>query len=418
MSTTQPRLLFFCDFPPSNLAGGAILVKRLLADYPSERVTILTGSHFQKHSPEIDRLKCRHAVFPTTNETGRWGLGRLKFLLDWLLIPVLALTGVWLIKRRDLKVILTIAHGHFFIAAALASLMTSAPLVLIVHDDWVSWLEKTSYVMKGLYAPLFKFALRSSAHIFAVSPGMQKLLREEFQVDSELQLPSTESHQSAQPSQSIQSHPRTFRIMYAGIGSGVVVEGLDLIVQTIKSGKLRALGLESCELHLYITSTEEEIRRLGWDHEAVKIHGWVSQQELRKALALADALFLPYSFSEEQRYFTTSSFPSKSADYLASGKPMLILSPPYSSIVEYAQRYKFAEVVDRPSEEFLAQGIYELWSNQEHYTKLCRNAIKTFNLNHNIEAQRISFQQLVSRLSARASNSNKGREILSDIHLN
>jgi len=66
-----PNLLFFCDFPPSNLVGGSILMSRLFANYPVDKIVVLTGSHLSKLSPADGRLGCKHIVFPTTKRTGK-----------------------------------------------------------------------------------------------------------------------------------------------------------------------------------------------------------------------------------------------------------------------------------------------------------------------------------------------------------
>lgn len=396
----KPALLYFCDFPPSNFAGGPVLVKRLLEGYPSEKVTILTGSHYLKSAPRQERLACSHIVFPTSNETGRWGLGRIKFFCSWLLIPLLTLVGVWALKRRELKVILTVADGHFFIAAACVSMLTSTPLVLIVHDDWVAAQKWDSYVIRYFCGALFRFVIRRSSHIYAVSPGMQNMLRDEYQTESELQLPATEIHEIDSSAATAEVKPETFRIVFAGIGSGAVLEGLNLIVQVIKSGTLAALGLKACELHLYMAAGPDDARRLGWEHEDIKLRGWVSQNELRSALKTAHLLFLPYSFRDDQRFFTTRSFPSKVADYLASGTPILILSPAYASIVEYASRHGFAEIVDEPTEAALAKGIFRIWSDRNYRERLGKNAGRVLNMNHNIKTQRINFQQIVYQLAS------------------
>lgn len=380
------------------------MAKRLLEDYPSDKLRVLTGSYFFKLSLPEERIKCPYAVFPTLSETGRRGVGRIKFLINWLLIPLLTLAGVWLIKRRNLKVILTIAHGHFFIAAALTSLITKTPLVIIVHDDWVSELQETSYLMKYFCHDLFRFTIKRAAYLYAVSPGMQEMLKSDFQVESELQLPSTEKHQANHLVQMAESELQKFCILFTGIVSGGALDGLNLIIRTIQSGKLSELGLKPCELHLYVPENRALEQRYNWEHDAIKIHGWVSQQELRSVLATADALFIPYSFSEDQKYFTSKSFPSKAADYLASGKPLLILAPPYASIVEYARKYNFAEIVDESSEEALVRGIYRLWKNPDYRERLGRNAIEVFKLNHDVVSQRIGFQQLVNHLADRASN--------------
>jgi glycosyltransferase involved in cell wall biosynthesis len=394
----EPSLLYFCDFPPSNFAGGPVLVKRLLQEYPAEKLTVLTGSHYLRSAPLAERLPCRHIVFPRSNETGRWGIGRLKFLLDWLLIPFLTVIAAWIIKRNKLDVLTTVADGHFFIAASCASLLTGTPLVLLVHDDWVAAQRRDSYLMQSLCASFFKFAVRTASHIYAVSPGMQRMLKEEFAVDSDLQLPSTDIKDfEALPNISV-NRPG-FRIVYAGIGSGVVLEGLDSIARLIKSGELFDPLRGACELHLYMSVSAEDLRKLGWEHQNIKTHGWVTQPELRKALKNADLLFLPYSFREDQRFFTIRSFPSKVADYLAARKPILILSPAYATIVEYARHYGFAAIVDEPSKAALINGILRVWEDQSYRENLISQGSRTLALNHDIAAQRVAFSRLLKDLA-------------------
>src|ERR1035438_4054510 len=114
------NLLYICDFPPSNFAGGPILMSRLLRDYPPDHIVVLTSSRYLRVSPKEGRLACPHIAFPTTDGWGRWGLGRVKNLVDWLTVPVLTLVAVRLIKTRRIKAIVTIAHDRFFVGAALA----------------------------------------------------------------------------------------------------------------------------------------------------------------------------------------------------------------------------------------------------------------------------------------------------------
>jgi hypothetical protein len=51
------------------------------------------------------------------------------------------------------------------------------------------------------------------------------------------------------------------------------------------------------------------------------------QSELPRILSSADILFLPYSFSQIARKAIETAFPSKIADYLAAGRPILVFGP-------------------------------------------------------------------------------------------
>jgi len=134
------------------------------------------------------------------------------------------------------------------------------------------------------------------------------------------------------------------------------------------------------------------------DGERINFHGWVPQHIVRAAMQAADILFLPFPFEEKSKYVTLSSFPTKTSDYLISGKPILICAPEYSSIVRYARNYSFAEIVNELDEEKLAQAIYRIWKVKEHRNKLVSNAFSTFRANHNIIKQRADFIDLLNRL--------------------
>ncbi len=164
MNIEESRLLYVCDFPPSNLRGGTVLISRLLQSYPMSDLVLFTGSYFDSVSPKEGRLPCRQIIFPTTNETGRFGLGRIKSLIDWLAIPIITICGLWLVRSNRIKAIVTIAHGHFFIAAALISRISGAPLILMVHDDWVAGMMKGSLVLRYFCAPVFGWAVKIAAH--------------------------------------------------------------------------------------------------------------------------------------------------------------------------------------------------------------------------------------------------------------
>lgn len=393
-------ILFMCDFPPSNLRGGSVLISRLLEDYPRNRMVVLTGSYYEKVSPLEGRLSCKQIVFPTSSETGRWGLGRIKTLIDWLAIPLLALCGVWIVKNNRTKAIVTIAHGHFFVAAALISWATGVPLVLMVHDDWVSGVLRDSLVLKYFCVPLFRYVARRAAHVYAVTPYMGEMLATKYGVPSEVQMPAietgTDTNAAAAPAT---RNDECLRIVYAGTLTGATDDSFNLLVELVKGDKLPSYGIKSWELLLFVMATPEQARAAGWEHERIKFQGWVSQEELKSSLTAADILFLPFSFREKERFATSQAFPSKAADYLKSGKPILIFAPPYSSLVRYAKQFGFAEIVDEPNEDKLAQSIARIWSSAAYREELAVNSRAALEANHDIRKQTAQFKTLLNHLA-------------------
>ena len=398
------NLLYVCDFPPSNFAGGPILVSRLLSDYPPDRIVVLTASRYLRVSPKEGRLACDHIAFPTTYGWGRWGLGRVKNLVDWLTVPVLTLVAVRLIKTRRIKAIVTIAHDRFFVGAALAGWITDTPYVVLMHDDTVTPAERRSWILKCVLRSWTRRVFRGASHIYAISREMQQLLKSEYGVDSEIQLPAAEpgakrDRRSDFDLTELSTHSHSAVILFAGAIGYSVEDGLKMLAEMLIKGKLQAYGIQSAELHLYTQLSPERIRNWGWDSHGITVHPWVSQQELQGVLQKADILFLPYSFSEASRFAVESAFPSKIADYLASGRPILVFGPQYSSLVRYAKEQGFAEVVDNYDEDALARGIRRIFSDAAYRSELCERSLAVFEQNHNIVRQRKELRSQLSRIT-------------------
>jgi glycosyltransferase involved in cell wall biosynthesis len=396
-ANTAVNLLFMCDFPPSHLAGGSILISRLLADYPVSRLSVLTASRYFRISPREGRLACEHLVFPTTKGWGKWGLGHIKNLIDWMLVFLLIFKTVAVIKQRKIEAVLSIAHGRFFLAAALAARFTGTPLILIVHDDWLTPLERSSPLQAHVVRRLSRMAIKGASHIYAVSPEMQEFLKREFKVESEVQLVATEPHQT--DVRGLASRGRSCVIVYAGLITEAVEDNLKLLAKVVCNGRLDQPGASDAHFCLYTKISAETIRDWGWQHPRISIRGWISQNELHNVLADADLLFLPFSFSESSRYAVERAFPSKTADYLAAGRPILVFGPRYSSLVRYAEEQGFAEVVDEFDEDVLARGIQRILSDSAHRSQLCQRSLAVFEQNHNIVRQRKELRSLLSRIT-------------------
>lgn len=94
-----------------------------------------------------------------------------------------------------------------------------------------------------------------------------------------------------------------------------------------------------------------------------------------------------------------AGFPTKTADYMASGRPILVFGPEYSSLVRYARQYGFAEVVTEPGDDALAKGIKDIVNSSTRRAELVSRAFSVLSTNHDIFKQRREFQRLVAELA-------------------
>lgn len=383
-SAEPPALLYMCDFPPSNLGGGPILLSRLLGEYPADTIAVLTSTRFAKVSPREGRLRCEEIAVPLSDAHGRFGLGRLRVALNWLRIPAIARVARRVIERRKISAIVTVLHGQFCFAAAIAARLSRIPYVVIVHDDYASG-------MNMIGRRLARAVLRGAAHIYCVSPGMRQQLLSEFGADSQVQWPATERPHS----ESTRVARDEFAIVFAGSITAAVEDSLRVLGELLTSEKLVACGIRNPKLHLYSIVREEQKRGWGWDHRAIEVHPWINQSELARVLRAADILFLPFSFAPAQRHTVETAFPSKTADYLASGTPILVFGPSYSSLVAYAREERFAAIVTRQDSELLAEAIRRIAADAAHRQALSSQALQTFSRHHDIHRQRQEFLQVL-----------------------
>jgi hypothetical protein len=228
---------------------------------------------------------------------------------------------------------------------------------------------------------------------------MQEFVRNTCGRESELQLPAISPCLDEEVAEvtppSLAKEP--IRILYAG----GIVENAETLVRLIKTGSLERHGVPTCSLDLYVPLTKERFSEMGWAHDFINLRGWVSNSELRRALCRADVLFLPASFAKEEIAVVIAGFPTKTADYMASGRPILVFGPEYSSLVRYAREYGFAEVVTEASDDALAMGIRDIVNSPTHKRELVSMALTVLSMNHDIFKQRQKFQQLVAKLALR-----------------
>jgi glycosyltransferase involved in cell wall biosynthesis len=397
-ATGAPRLLYVGEFPPSNHHGGAILLKRLLGKHPTNCLTVITSKTGMQASQATGLLECPHIVVRAFSRSGNLPLRTLMRAANGLEFALVALRTILEVRRKRAEALITIVQGRYYIAAAFAAWVTATPHVTLVHDNFISAYVSPSDFVRGVKRRLTKRILRNAAYIYAVSPEMQRLVSTECGVESEIQLPSTTARACKAEGQAQVIREGGPIILFAGLVGYTVKDCLDLLADLITSGQLKEYGLSGAQLHLCTTMTDAEIRICGWGHKDIVCRSWVPQSELVSVLSSADILLLPYSFLEGSRDAVETAFPSKTADYLAAGKPILVFGPKYSSLVRYAAEQGFAEIVDEFSQVALANSIRKIAFSPLYREHLTARALEVFSANHDISHQQQKFYLTLKRI--------------------
>jgi glycosyltransferase involved in cell wall biosynthesis len=363
----MPRLLYVSDVPVECSQYGSALLFRAFETYKADCLRIVETDVPSQPSRRLPNVA--YASMP---------IGRRR----WLDTRLHGIYSAWLTWRAasraervtsslpgfDAEAVVTVGHGFGWITAAEAARRLHVPLHVIVHDDWPRasgitelfrpWLDRT-----------FGRIYRGAASRLCVSPFMAEAYERRYGAAGSLMYPSRSKDCpvfDAKPPRQIGDSEMV--IGFGGSSSGQVVESLKVLARASPGTRTRLVVFGGFD--------EDAKRQLLAEFEAISFHGFVPfDRMIRELREIADALFVPMSFDAALRANMTISFPSKLTDYTATGLPLLIHGPEYSSAVRWARaEIDAAEIVDEPGEAALRAAIQRLREDHNRRGRLAANA--------------------------------------------
>ena len=343
--TQWPKLLYVGDVPVEASYHGSALLHRLLSDYPRDHLTIIetaTRSSALRRLPNV-----KYIGYPIGNPR----LLNTRFhpyAMAWFsqagtrLAPRIAQS----VNGFDFEGVLTVAHGFGWLAAARIASRRNVPLHLIVHDDWPRAADIAPRFRNWLDAQ-FARVYRQAQSRFGVSPAMCRAYLERYGKPAEIIYPTRapDCHEFETPPEHLAHNGKPFTIAFAGtINSNGYIHALRVLQHALKAVGGRLL--------LFGPMPPDVTGQVGLDHPNTQVCGLLSATDLLTRLRTeADALFVPMSFDASDRDNMEMAFPSKLADYTATGVPLLIYGPRYCSAVAWARENEgVAEVVESESD--------------------------------------------------------------------
>jgi glycosyltransferase involved in cell wall biosynthesis len=382
----MPRLLYLADVPVEASQHGSALIFRALETYPADRLRF-----FETGIASLPERRLRGVAYSSLP------IGRRRWL-DTRLHGIYSAWLTWRAAHRaggmmsslsgfDVEAVVTIAHGFGWITAAAVARRLRVPLHIIVHDDWPRssaiveacrpWLERT-----------FGRIYRAAASRLCVSPFMAEEYEQRYGAAGSLMYPSRSKDCPVFPAKAAQPiGDGDMVIGYGGNSSPLLVESLRALAAALPGTRTR--------LALFGGFDEDAKRRLLAESPAISFHGFVPfDRMIRELREIADVLFVPMTFGVDQRDNMKLSFPSKLTDYTATGLPLLIHAPAYSSAVRWARMERdVAEIVDESGEAPLRAAIARLRADADRRARLAANAVAAGQRYFDAAAARLALTQ-------------------------
>ncbi|HEY4285031.1 MAG TPA: hypothetical protein VGM62_18350 [Chthoniobacterales bacterium] len=266
------------------------------------------------------------------------------------------------------EAMLSVAYGYHWITAARMAAKWQIPFYLIIHDEPLQLTVLPGFLRPSLRSA-FSAAYRQARERFCVSPYMEAEYLANYGVRGTVLYPSR-----AAESPTWQTPPRRdcnstgLKVAFAGtINSPGYAGLLGLLVNCLQDGD---------SLVLFGPHTAFSLKSWQVDSNKIRLGGLIPPDQIIERLRSEfDVLFVPMSFDPTEADNMRKGFPSKIADYSATGVPMLICGPEYCSAVHWARTFSpVAEVVTSPDSAALASALQRL-SSASHRSLLAERAL-------------------------------------------
>ncbi len=367
------RTLIVSTYPPGFNTGGPIILGNLFRAYPADKLFVQCAEYWRQATLKAGlQLPCKHYGMPMLSPSTRY-FSRIFKLLNIAMIPYLLARTIGIIRRHKIDIIFAVPSTELLFCAYFAHKLTGVPLYFYVMDDLETSLNDYSYGHRLLVKLITQGdILRASDKVWAICKYMGQHFESAYGVKS-TPLPHCVDPSEYFAPPLTPPDPNRVEIVYTGSIYGPYLDAVRNLIEVIQEE-----GRENLHLKIYITLDAAGQARLGRTLGIIPGRGVefsrASLQEIPAILRRADILYLPYSFEATERHFVSTSFPTKVAEYLAAGIPILVHAPPYASITRDAREYGWGLIVDTPDIAELRKAVDRLVRDQELRALLVRNA--------------------------------------------
>lgn len=359
-----PKLLYVGDVPVENHVHGSAFLFRLLESYPVSKLRIIEGAR-----PPHPSLRLAAVKYATLRPVwSRLLQTRLSSLASpWAAVTaessVRAIPGI--LEDFRPEAVLTVAHGHVWMAAARYARVNGLPLHLIVHDDYAS--ERSGFwAERRLIARAFERCYRQAASRWCVSAAMAEEYFHRYGLPGDVLNPfrAADSVVFPEPPERLRNIRLPLTVAFCGSLHLPYAEALQRLARILRprGGRVLVFGPRRADDTIMNLLNESNIEMRGHVDSLITC----CREE-------ADVMFIPMSFDAGVRQNAELSFPSKLADSTSVGLPLLIYGPAYCSAVKWAGTD--AEVVTDNSVEALSAAVDRL-SDGPYRWRLAERAIQ------------------------------------------
>jgi hypothetical protein len=373
------RLLYLCALPPSGGSGFQIIAKQILRAYDQAALHVLCCQRwydFGAAQGPQSYLPCSHTTVPDygIHLSPQRFTTPLSEDLNCLRVPHILRAARKIIERERIEAIFTILFStDFALAALLLQRATGLPLYAFEMDDFEA--KNPFFLHHHLNRRYHRDLLRAAKEAWFISPAMVDDYRARFGVEGRFlcQAVDVDRYQAAAQGAAVPGTGDEIKLVYTGSVNTGFKQALKFVCDMVNAGIV--IDGRPVRLEMYTQTQHPDLAG-----PRVTMPGYVPTEAIPKVLASADILLMGVSFEKAVEGIVRTSLFTKTIDYLASGRPMLMLAPEYSAVARYcrdgAAIKDTALVVDRLDRGAIEAAIRRPLANRTETADRCARGVE------------------------------------------
>ncbi len=422
--------------------GGGITLRNLFADWPLDSIAVAAGKRdftdwdsckryyrlgreemkgiwpfyragramasgpVQPGSPALGRATLPAVPAPVQNRSGirRMAsacMGRLG-VSEWVTDSCVSARFLEWVRAFSPEVIYT-QLGSITAIRFIRRLVTDTHLALVIHvmDDWPAYMPEHLYAghiggryLRRRFDRQFRAVLQCAARRLGICQAMCDAYHLRYGGEwqpfhNPVNLSSWQLHARNQWKKSC-----PFRLLYGGrIGRGIWNSLVDIaraISELAQGGTDIIFEIRTPDQGMSVVA---QLRKLA----GVQVLPPLPYDEVAGNLAHADLLVIPYDFDDYSAICSRLSMPTKMAEYMASGTPILLYAPRDFAITQYALAEQWGMTVTVLGVPSLKAAISCLLKDAGIRERFARQAMLVAERNHSAANIRVHFRQVLRK---------------------
>lgn len=357
----DPLLVMARSFPPSVEAGGSLVAYHLFKPIDPSSYLLVRGNL----RPQDNSLKLPVPTLTADIWPRRFAYTRYSYLF----IPLIILAGLvlpLLARRKPRQVLAFYPFGFYTIAAYWVSRFFRVPLSVYFFDVWEE--AELAGLPRDLARQYEKRIIQEADLVFVISPALQRHFQTKYGCKSIL-LPHPLDLSRYSSLEQAEHHPER-TIVYTGNVSRL---NLDCVQNLVLA--MRSLDDSGISLKIF-TGQEQSLLRASLalsPADQVSIQ-FVPTDQIPALQQSAGILFAAIAFDNLDDHSIQTTFPTKFVEYLAAGRPILVVAPAESALYRYCSERNCAYLLDSNAPEKIAGVIEHIFAGGAEQAHILRNA--------------------------------------------